>query len=403
MPRDNDYMKKFNTTYPPVISLQRTEAFGSYAWVNSLFRLLSVSRVANGTIYITFFILLALLSSCGNKNAEDIENELSSGVVLIQNKSYYEAKLSNGNSLYFTGFDKENGIIGLTADVDSVEMSVSYGTGFFISSDGKIATNNHVVADKVENQEITKSISGIIDALKSALSDEYDEVYKKYEVASNLTEMALYDDDFSSSDYREIRSYRDALGEELENYKQLYSNLSSLKPENSDIIYHSELAIGYNDTYVTKDSDLSSCVIRKTDKDKDLAIIQLKDKKTPIDKYIFSIANSDPLEEYSMFEKIGKTFNQDKNSQIYMPAFNLGPSLAITEDGLRLQFGSGTISRRSTDEIMYTIPSLPGSSGSPIVNRKGEVVAVNTSGIKGSDSFNCGVRVKHLNKLVNDL
>lgn len=137
-----------------------------------------------------------------------------------------------------------------------------------------------MVADKVENQEITKSISGIIDALKSALSDEYDEVYKKYEVASNLTEMALYDDDFSSSDYREIRSYRDALGEELENYKQLYSNLSSLKPENSDIIYHSELAIGYNDTYVTKDSDLSSCVIRKTDKDKDLAIIQLKDKKT---------------------------------------------------------------------------------------------------------------------------
>lgn len=95
-----------------------------------MFRLLSVSRVANGTIYITFFILLALLSSCGNKNAEDIENELSSGVVLIQNKSYYEAKLSNGNSLYFTGFDKENGIIGLTADIDSVEMSVSYGTGF---------------------------------------------------------------------------------------------------------------------------------------------------------------------------------------------------------------------------------------------------------------------------------
>lgn len=366
-----------------MISLRRTEAFGSYAWINSLFRSLSVSRIANGTIYLTLFVLFASLSSCGNKNAEDIEKELSSGVVLIQNKSYYEAKLSNGNSLYFTGFDKEDGIIGLTADVDSVDMSISYGTGFFISSDGKIATNHHVVADKVENQEITKSISGIIDALKSALSDEYDEVYKKYEVASNLTEMALYDDDFSSNDYWEIRSYRDALGEELETYKQLYSNLSSLKPENSDIIYHSELAIGYNDTYVTKDSDLSSCVIRKTDKEKDLAIIQLKDKKTPTDKYIFSIADLDPLEEYSMLEKIGKTFNQDKNSQIYMPAFNLGPSLAITEDGLRLQFGSGTISRKSTDEIMYTIPSLPGSSGSPIVNKKGEVVAVNTAGIKG--------------------
>ena len=212
-----------------MISLRRTEACGLYVWINSLFRLLSVSRIANGTMCITLFFLFVSLSSCGNKDAEDIEKELSSGVVLIQNKSYYEAKLSNGNSLYFTGFDKENGIIGLTADADSVDMSISYGTGFFISSDGKIATNHHVVADKVENQEITKSISGIIDALKSALSDEYDEVYKKYEVASNLTEMALYDDDFSSNDYREIRSYRDALGEELETYKQLYSNLSSLR------------------------------------------------------------------------------------------------------------------------------------------------------------------------------
>lgn len=210
-------MQTLNTSYQPIISLRRTKAFGSYTWANSFFHVLSAHGVKNGAMYLTFFILLVFLTSCGNKNAEDLEKELSSGVVLIQNRSYYEAKLPNGNSLYFTGFDNEHGIIGLTADVDSVDMSVSYGSGFFISSDGKIATNHHVVADKVENQEITKSISDIIDVLKSALSDEYDEVYKKYEVASNLTEMALYDDDFSSTDYSEIRSYRDALGEELEN------------------------------------------------------------------------------------------------------------------------------------------------------------------------------------------
>lgn len=394
-------MNRFDSTYKLICSFRKSEAFGAYTHIHEFSHLRYVFLRNN--IVPILFILLISLTSCGNKTAEDIENELSSGVVLIQNKSYYEAKLSNGESLYFTEFDKDDGIIGLTADVDSVDKAVSYGTGFFISSDGKIATNHHVVADKVENQEITKSISNLIDALKSALSDEYDEVYKKYEVANNLTEMALYDDDFTASDYREIRSYRDELDSELEIYKQIYSNLSSLRPENSDIIYHNELSIGYNDTYVTKDSDLSSCVIRKTNKDKDLAIIQLKDKKTPSDKYVFSIADSDPLEEYDMLEKLGKTFNQDKNSQIYMPAYNLGPSLSITEDGLRLQFSSGSISRRSSDEIMYTIPSLPGSSGSPIVNRKGEVVAINTSGVRGSDSFNSGVRVKHLNKLIVDL
>lgn len=396
-------MKTYDSSYRPINSLRKTEAVTTYINGTSFNVDSSEFRGKGFFSILVLFIAAISLSSCGNKNAEDLEKELSSGVVLIQNKSYYEARLSNGHSLYFTGFDKEDGITGLTADVDSVEMAVSYGTGFFISSDGKIATNHHVVADKVENQEITKSITNLIDALKGALSDEYDELYKKYEVANNLTEMALYDDDFSASDYREIRSYRDELGDELDTYKQLYSNLSSLRPENSEIIYHNELSIGYNDTYVTKDTDLASCVVRKTNKDRDLAIIQLKDKKTPADKYIFSIAETDPLEEYGLFEKLSKTFNQDKNSQIYMPAFNLGPSLAITEDGLRLQFGSGSISRRSSDEIMYTIPSLPGSSGSPIVNRKGEVVAINTSGVKGSDNFNCGVRVKHLNKLVAEL
>ena len=74
-----------------------------------------------------------------------------------------------------------------------------------------------------------------------------------------------------------------------------------------------------------------------------------------------------------------------------------------TEVGLKLQFGYRSINRRSTDEIIYTISSLYAGSGYPIVNGKGEIVAVNGPGIKCSDSFNCSVRVKHLNKLVNDL
>lgn len=76
-------METFNTSYHPMISLRRPGTLGSDGLVNSLFRLLSVSRTANVTMYINFFILLVSFASCRNKDAEVIEKELSSGVILI--------------------------------------------------------------------------------------------------------------------------------------------------------------------------------------------------------------------------------------------------------------------------------------------------------------------------------
>ena len=49
----------------------------------------------------------ALITSCGNKSESSIEKEMASGVVLIQNQSYYEVELSNGESLYFAVFVRE--------------------------------------------------------------------------------------------------------------------------------------------------------------------------------------------------------------------------------------------------------------------------------------------------------
>ena len=47
---------------------------------------------------------------------------------------------------------------------------------------------------------------------------------------------------------------------------------------------------------------------------------------------------------------------------------------------------------------MYSIPCLPGSSGSPVLNDEGEVIAINFSKFAGSQGFANGIPVA---KLVN--
>lgn len=351
-------------------------------------------------ILILFVCICAIISSCGNKKEQDIEKEQASGVVLVQNQSYYEIVFSNGESLYFTSFDNEKGIKGIATEEDSVEVATSFGTGFFVSAEGEIATNNHVVANVVADRDVNRSMRKIIDALKEVMAVMYNRYDARLDTLKALYDYANYSDEVSMERFLQIRDMRDAVEKERDEYAQYYNQLDDINPSDSEIKYHNRVSIAYNDTYVTTTSDFVSCVVTKTDPEHDLAIIQLKDKKTPEGKYIFKVADDDPLEKYSFMDNITKRVSDDKNSKVYMTSFNLGPTLALTKEGIKSQFNSGTISQRTADRLMYSVPTLPGSSGSPVVNMKGELVAVNYAGLSGTQNFNYGIRVKHLRNLM---
>lgn len=350
----------------------------------------------------TLILLSMLVASCGNKPEQEIEETAASGVVLVQNQSYFELVMPNGNSIYFSRFDEDGDVAGLAMEADSVEATISYGTGFFVSANGEIATNAHVVDNMTEEKAANRSVTKVFNGIQQIVKAVYDDYKDKYESACALALQALLDDDVSAEEYRSVCEVRDAYESNVEECAEMYNNIGNLKASDCELKYHNTVSIAYNDTYVTSTQDFKECVVTKTDHEHDLAIIQLKDKKTPADNYVFTIPAEDPLETYSLMDNIKKKTGADKNSKLYMLSFNLGPTLAITKEGIKSQFNNGTISQKTSERLMYSIPALHGSSGSPVLNHEGELVAVNFAGLSNTQNFNYGIRVKYLQKLIEE-
>ena len=168
------------------------------------------------------------------------------------------------------------------------------------------------------------------------------------------------------------------------------------------------MGIAYNDTHVTEFDDLQECVVVKTSENEkiDLALIQTKSKSfNTKPKFIFNFKDNNPnIIENPEKNKERNIKNPIKiNEDVFMIGFNRGFSLANTKQGIKSQFTSGKISQENDGErILYTIPTLEGSSGSPIVDKWGNLVGVNFAKITNSQSFSFGVPVNEVKKFYEE-
>ena len=80
------------------------------------------------------------------------------------------------------------------------------------------------------------------------------------------------------------------------------------------------------------------------------------------------------------------------DQQLYMIGYNHGIALAQTREGIKAQMTSGKLTQLPDGErLLYSIPTMQGSSGSPVFDEDGTLRGVNFAKATLNDDFNFGI------------
>lgn len=367
--------------------------------------------------FLSLFAIVSLVACDSAKTSDQILTECGSGVVMVANQFYYKITLPTGKVWYFTGFDADGDLENWTMDLAEIQKNKKMitGTGFLISKDGKILTNRHVAAPSITLSDTKKSVRSLLNSMAEMVRMEMESMSERYDELENEKRSCYsyneYDGNFyvDNEKLQEIEQEQAELKEAYDGDSEIKNSIKTLDWSELKVEPVCEIGIAYNNTFVTKISDFIPCVVTSVSNKEnvDLAMLQLKNKQSPEGKFIFAVSEED--EEQGLIDKVKDIFtSSDKDElqteqKLYMIGFNAGFSLSNTSQGIKAQITSGTISQKpDNDKIMYTIPSLPGSSGSPVVNEYGKLVAVNFAGVTGTQSFNYGIQVKRVRQFVNN-
>lgn len=274
-----------------------------------------------------------------SKDWSEVYTEHKNDVVLVYVKSAYVATIQGKLlSEYLNGYNQldycyldGNGEI-------ATGIARSTGTGFFISEDGKLLTNRHVVTDESEK----KNEETILHAIQLFL------------IKNDLSELAAH----------------------LE-------------------VDYALLGIGLvqNDTYIDNENNLIPCTVLKvSDKSElDVALLQTNSKSIPQGSTYIDLSKSVPSSKLSLGDEI---------CTIGFPqSFIIGQTSVGLE--ANNQSGEIT-QERGAFEYGHNITVHQGASGSPVYDRKGRFAGIIVSGFLGiSQGYNHAIHPTPVIDFVN--
>lgn len=361
------------------------------------------------------FVLCLLLFSCTSTppSADELYKEEASGVALVLNKFYYDVQLPNGNHIYFSGISNDGSLDNLTDDVNEIRAHCGYltGTAFFIRTDGTLLTNRHVAQPTIDENQVKQSLNAIVQYVRSLYDGKLEELKEQYAVLEQQKQNCYTVDDWGEYTYdtntaQQITFQQQQLSSQYDELLEVRNGLADLSVQNIRIKPVCSLGIAYNDSYVSNEADFlqkNPCRIVRVEQDPstDLAMIQLNSGTTPSKSYVFSVEKNRGQGIASLFG--GKKTDEKLkiNQQLYMIGYNAGIDLANTRRGIKVQMTGGSVTQLPDGErILYSIPTVQGSSGSPVVDEEGNLVGVNFAKLNGSDNFNFGIPIEKVRRFV---
>ncbi|TMI86056.1 MAG: hypothetical protein E6H10_01140 [Bacteroidetes bacterium] len=340
-------------------------------------------------IFVVGATLLAVMYQFSGCRPVDVYAKYHKSVVMLYHTYLYQVTMGS-NSWYFT-YDKEKQLINeWNTDVTQIKQPLaSYGTGFFIDREGRIATNKHVVDDWFGSYETT-----VRTILRNWMQNNVLSYGHQRDSASQrISEWSAIRYDMGRTDEErenaagQVDAWQKLQGEWAGDQNYYDGLLSSLGEAKFQVV---TLFLGYalDGTHTDNIGDYKECVKMNISKDDniDLAIIQTKDKKLPSD-----------VNEPIVLSDITTDGQLKVGEDVALMGYNWGPVIANSDKGLRVQKTDGKISQESDGiRVLYSIPSLAGSSGSPVFDKSGKLVAVNYAGYNTTQSFNYGILAKYL-------
>lgn len=263
----------------------------------------------------------------------------------------------------------------VTMAVVAIETHAGSGSGFFISNNGYIVTNRHVIRPtstkkwKKQQQQLELA-KDKLDRVKFKLRKEkhrLDDYLKDLKEYRKQVSKKSEDSSEKGIATRDLDGYEKSYKRQQINYKKVLSNYKSnkqmLDKQISDRNWASSLTeASRNFKVFLKDNTQLQAQLIHISKKYDLALLQIKDKNTPA----LPLGN----------EKL-----QQQGDKVYAMGSPLGMRDSVT---------SGIITRIDSDFLLTDTQILPGNSGGPLVNEAGEVIGVNTLKLSRRSSMQQG-------------